>query len=376
MIGPLPFLLNWLTGLFSLALLAAGPWIYHEWREGDLADDRWLWLAGGLFAFALLGRLLVVPLITRKDDDPPKPHREDRRRILDGPRGARLEVEETGRTEGPTVVLTHGWGLNSTIWAYAKRALGARYRVVVWDLPGMGKSSQNRDGVFDLEFFADCLRAVADSVEGPVVLVGHSIGGMTTQTYARRHPDTLGGKVRGLVLVNTTYTDPTRTMWGRGLWHAIKRPILTPLMWISMALFPLIWLMNWLSFLNGSAELAGRIVGFGKRRPPRGRLRMTVAQAVRNSPAVQMKGNLAMFRWDASDVPPRLTIPTLVIGGGKDILTQEDASRRIAGQAPGAELIVYDDVGHMGFLERPGDYDGAIAAFAERAFAAAPAARP
>lgn len=369
MIGPLPFLLNLLTGVGSVILLAAGPWIYGRWRDGELADDRWLWLAGGLVAFSLLGRLIVVPLITRRDDDPPRPSREARRRQVAGPQGAVLEVEETGRDAGPTIVLTHGWALNSTIWAYAKRALGVRYRVVVWDLPGMGRSHQNRDGVFGLEFFADCLRTVVDDVDGPVVLVGHSIGGMTTLTFARRHEALLGGKVRGLALVNTTFTDPTRTMWGRSVFHALKRPVLTPLMWIGMALFPLVWLANWLSFLNGSAELAGRVVGFGSRRPTRDRLRMTVGQTVRHSPAVQNKGNLAMFRWDASDVPPRLSVPTLVLGGGKDLLTQADASRRIAAEAPGAELIVFEDVGHIGFLERPDDYDAAVSAFAERAFA-------
>src|SRR4051812_42771123 len=48
-------------------------------------------------------------------------------------------------------------------------------------------------------------------VNGPVILVGHSIGGMINLTFSRRHPELLGSKVRGIVEMNSTYTNPTST---------------------------------------------------------------------------------------------------------------------------------------------------------------------
>jgi pimeloyl-ACP methyl ester carboxylesterase len=47
----------------------------------------------------------------------------------------------------------------------------------------------------------------------PVILAGHSIGGMTLRTFCRLFPELLGPKVAGLVLINTTYTMPLNTSW-------------------------------------------------------------------------------------------------------------------------------------------------------------------
>ena len=69
-------------------------------------------------------------------------------------------------------------GLNSTAWWYTKRALGERFRLVTWDLPGLGRSKPPMDGKFTIDRFAQSLGAVVESVgAGPVVLVGHSATG-------------------------------------------------------------------------------------------------------------------------------------------------------------------------------------------------------
>lgn len=85
----------------------------------------------------------------------------------------------------------------------------------------------------------------------------------------------------------------------------------------------------------------------------------------RNSPAVQARGDLAMFRWDATSALWRLSVPTLVIGGAKDIVTKPSASRTIAAAAPGARLEVIEDANHMSFLDRHEVYNAAIAKFVD-----------
>jgi pimeloyl-ACP methyl ester carboxylesterase len=121
-------------------------------------------------------------------------------------------VEVSGPEGAPTLVLTHGWGNDRSEWDDLKRALGGRFRLIAWDLPGLGRSSQPANRDYGLEKLAGDLQAVLGLAgERPAVLLGHSIGGMITLTFCRLFPEALGSRVRGLALVQTTYTKPVRT---------------------------------------------------------------------------------------------------------------------------------------------------------------------
>jgi pimeloyl-ACP methyl ester carboxylesterase len=97
----------------------------------------------------------------------------------------------------------------------------------------------------------------------------------------------------------------------------------------------------------------------------------TARLAAKGSPGVQAKGNLAMFRWKATEVLPTIDVPLLVLAGTKDIVTLPSASRQISEAAPHARLIEIDGGGHMGFMERAEAYNEAIIDFAEEIFATA-----
>ena len=84
----------------------------------------------------------------------------------------------------------------------------------------------------------------------------------------------------------------------------------------------------------------------------------------RNPPAVLARGDLAMFRWDATAALPRLNVPVLVLGGSDDIVTKPEASETIAAKVPGARLEIVEGANHMGFLERADHYNAAITNFA------------
>jgi hypothetical protein len=86
---------------------------------------------------------------------------------------------------------------------------------------------------------------------------------MITLTLCGLLPALLGGRVIGLVLTHTTPTNPVRTTSGAAFYTAIEKPVLMPLMYLTIALSPLVWLMNWLSYLNGSAHLMNKLSSFG-----------------------------------------------------------------------------------------------------------------
>ena len=363
-----------LLSLLSLLILGSAIYLLWSWAHGlDIRDidgvvrhvhgPAWRLYTGLAFsAWSVAGRSIVLLFIPAGDDEP----REERGQAYDvtAPDGSELHVEVCGLEQGPTLVLTHGWGLNSTAWWYTKHALQDRFRLVTWDLPGLGRSKPPKDGLFTIDGFAQALGAVVDSVGGkPVVLVGHSIGGMTTQTFWRACSPETRARVAGVVLVDTTHEDPIQTMWLSPLWRALRKPLIEPMMGVMIALFPLVWLSSWQSYLSGSSQLAMRLTGFG-RHATRGQVDFTARLACKGSPAVQAKGNLAMFRWKATEVLGTIPVPVLVLAGSRDIVTLPAASAFIAASTPQGRSVVLDGAGPMGFMERAEAYDKAIAEFA------------
>jgi pimeloyl-ACP methyl ester carboxylesterase len=205
--------------------------------------------------------------------------------------------------------------------------------------------------------------------DAKVLLVGHSIGGMTIQTLARDHTAFFNDRVVGTVLVNTTYTNPLKTMVLSGLAQAIRWPLLEPIMRLDILLQPLVWLSAWQSYLSGSAHLANRL-GFG-RFVTRSQLEHTTLLSTRNPPGNINRGNLAMFRWDATGAMAETTPPLLVLSGTVDIVTKPEAGNEISVSNPSGAYSAIEGANHMGFLEQPYIYNAEIAAFAVRSFAAA-----
>lgn len=195
-------------------------------------------------------------------------------------------------------------------------------------------------------------------------MVGHSIGGMVIQTLIQNHPQILASHVAGVVLVNTTYTNPLKTMVFSRLAQALRRPLLEPLMRLTILLTPIAWLCAWQSYLSGSAHMANRLGFAGD--VTRSQLNQTALLATRNSPAVSVKGNLAMFRWDASEALQSIGVPTLILTGDSDIVTKVEASKGLMRSAPRGELAIVPRANHMGFLERFSDYNQLIEDFCRR----------
>lgn len=373
-------LLQRLFGLASLAILAGGAYLVWSWFDlrGEVRElapgiettpEDWrLWVGGALLAWSFLGRFLMAPLLGRSGGAKDRLQR-GRGETLTTSDLAQLHVEHDGAEAAPTIVLVHGWGMDATFWREARDELGQRFHLVLFDLAGLGRSKQPSDGKLTLDRFADELRAVVETQGArQVVLVGHSIGGMIIQTFCARHRDLLNSRVVGVVLANTTHTDPTRTMLFSSLIHPLE-PLWRVLMKIDIALSPLLHLMNWQSYLSGHMQLAMRIGGFGAH-PSRAHVEHTALLSTKASPAVKAKGNLAMMSWGVTDELPALAVPALVFVGERDIVTKPHAGREIAQRMPQARVQEVLGAGHMGPMERSADYNRAIATFAEEVFAA------
>lgn len=257
---------------------------------------------------------------------------------MDGPAGAAV-----------TVVLAHGWTLDSRTWGPVTAALtAAGARVVRPDHRGHGRSAPVDPSTMTVEQLADDLAAVVDTVApaGPLVLGGHSLGGMAIMALAQRHPEIVA-RTRGVALVasasgglaNHTLGLPPAlaALVARGearLHHrpawATRRSVGAPLL-IAPGL-------RWLLLGRRPSRLARRLTVevVSQCRP------LTVSGFRPALDAHERDAALAAF----SD------IPTVVLVGSRDRLTPVRQAARIVAALPSAQLTVFPDAGHMLPLER------------------------
>ena len=292
------------------------------------------------------------------------------------PDGCRLRVETHGPADAPvTVVLLHGWCLDLRTWHHqiaALRPLGCR--VVAFDARGHGGSSSTTLSAATLDRLGDDLAEVIKryAPNGPIVLAGHSMGGMAIMEYAHRNPAEFAERVAGVLFVSTTAEGTTHTRYGLpprlamllragetvgagvlarfGPWrpHRAVMPALRPA-------------LRWLLFGDECEGTALDLTMHG------------IGQATLRSiggfrPSIGAQKRLETLT-DLGDVP------TTVLVGDRDRLTPPECARSIADALPAAALTVFPGAGHMLLLERHEDVSATLTTIVRRAAKTAPAAK-
>ncbi|WP_181782130.1 alpha/beta fold hydrolase [Pseudonocardia pini] len=286
---------------------------------------------------------------------------------LSGADGAELYGVVTG--SGPvTVVLAHGWTLDSTCWEpVADRLTGAR--VLRYDHRGHGRSAAVDPATMTIDQLADDLAAVvaAEAPTGPLVLAGHSMGGMTTMALAERHP-AVAARAVGVALVATaggglggpTFGLPPRVV------HAVRSResrLYASHRWTGRDV---------LSTHPRLLEPAMRALLLG-RHPSRSAVRTTtdVIAACRPTTVSGFLETLETHERHDS-LAAYEGVPVHIMVGARDRLTPPRFSDRLRERLPQAELTLFPEAGHMLPVERPAGVARRIAALVE---AAVPARR-
>lgn len=160
-----------------------------------VASARCVALAGALLVLAGCSRQAGPPQAPPADSAAPAAQRAP---IADGaprtvlaPDGVHIDYRVFGTGE-PLVVLIHGWSADANYWRAQIADLLQSYTVVAVNLAGHGASGRNRSH-WSIEAFGGDVVAVLDTMpEGPVVLVGHGMGGAVALEAARRVPRVIG----------------------------------------------------------------------------------------------------------------------------------------------------------------------------------------
>ena len=335
-----------------------------SWQERWQDAAVWVPLALGLLLLLLpfWGRALVEARYPVASDEPVPLHGE----IHDLKRsdGTTIHAEIFGPAGAPTLVLTHGWSTDNTEWFYAKRQLAGHFRLIVWDLPGLGQTGSPADNDFSLEKMAIDLHTVLALAHGkPVIVVGHSIGGMINLTFCKLFPQDMQTRVAGLVELDSSYTNPVKTTKNGKLNLALQKPIAEPLLHAMIPLSGLFRAMNWLSYKEGLQSASNASSAFDGTES-RGQLDLVSRYSFESSPAVVARGTLAMFHWDMTPELPQISIPVLAIVGKDDTTTLPDASETMASTIPHGKLQILPIVRHYSLLESNQAVDAALLSFA------------
>lgn len=381
----------WLLALLPFGLIAGGIYLLHEWYERswyfDPARDIYLFhpvigwntatalLVCGIAAilFAVAGCFIVRPILrafmrsapAERVEGVAPPETVGAPKRLRRPDGSEIQVESHGPEDGFPVVLLHGGGDNRREWEYLRRELSdSGYRLITWDLPGFGDSQEPVSKDHRLENLANDLDLVLRETcgERPAVVGGHSIGGMITLTFCKMFPEALGTRVAGLLLIQTTYTNPVRTAKGAALFTALEKPLITPLLYLTIALSPLLRLANGMNYYNGTAHLNSLMSGFAGTQSWE-QLDFATRFVLDAPPAVVAREMFGMLQYDATETLKTIPIPALVVAGDQDTSCVPEASEKMAGDIPKAQLIMLSPAKHMGLIEHEARFAATVREF-------------
>jgi pimeloyl-ACP methyl ester carboxylesterase len=297
---------------------------------------------------------------------PPPAPPEGRARTVTTEDGVDLHVVEHGAQDpAATLVLAHGYVQSSALWnGQVRDLLRTRpdLKVVTYDHRGHGRSGRTSREAANLKQLGRDLAGVIDAVAptGPVVVGGHSMGGMTVMALAEERPELFGDRVVGAAFVGTSAGGLTEVSYG------LPKPVAQ----LVKRLLPV---------LN---EAAVKAEAKGKPRKVT-RLDALTIFPLKADPALVQEAlevhrgcsaeTVAAFLPTFSD-HDRLTalgalehVPSVVVVGDKDVLCPLAHSHAIADALPQSELTVFPGVGHMVHMERREEVSRILAGLVDRA---------
>jgi len=259
----------------------------------------------------------------------------------------------------------HGWTFSSRSYHY-QRMLAERYRLVFMDHRGHGESDPGPRDHRTVDQIGRDLAAVLDATckDRDVILVGHSMGGMTIMSLAAHDPDLFGSKVKAVALLNTSAGEVSDNTFG------LPRPL--------VAAFSKPWEGAMALMVSDPAKaeqqkragtrmslLMSRWLNFGKK-PDKRLVAFTEAMSAQTRAEVVGDFYLSLEQHDKVEALKALShVPTLVIAGEKDRLLPPKHSRRIAAEVPHARLLELRGAGHCPMLEQPEAVNAALYDLAE-----------
>ena len=283
--------------------------------------------------------------------------------------GVTLVVREVGPiTAGLTVVFSHGFCMRMGSFHFQRAALAQRWgeqvRMVFYDQRGHGQSGAAPLDTYTVEQLGQDLETVLQVLvpRGPVVLVGHSMGGMTVLSHARQFPQHYGKRIVGAAIISSAAEGVARSPLG----EILRNPALEAVRFAARYAPKLVHrgrgaarsmlrpILKTASF--GDDEISPRVVAFAE-------------EMIHDTSIDTLVAFLhALEVHDESAALPVLAgIPTLIACGDRDLLTPVKNSEEMAAVLPDSLLVIVPGAAHVVMMERPEVINDALVRLVERA---------
>jgi pimeloyl-ACP methyl ester carboxylesterase len=293
----------------------------------------------------------------------------DRSSVVTTPDGVDLAVREVGPDNAPlTVVFAHGFCLRMGAFYFQRARLerewGPQVRMVFYDQRGHGQSAEAPPDTYSVAQLGQDLETVlaVTAPKGPVVLVGHSMGGMTVLSHARQFPRRYPSRVVGVALISSAAEGVARAPVA----EILKNPALEAVRFAGRyapktlhrtrgaaksVIAPILRTASY-----GDAKVSPSVVAFSEK--------MMLGTPIVT--LVEFLHALEVHDEDAA-LPTLAKVPTLIACGSRDLITPVEHSRAMAAKLPRSELVIVEGAGHLVQLEQPDIIDDALVRLVERA---------
>ncbi len=260
----------------------------------------------------------------------------------DGTRLAAYVREPSGSAPAATVVLAHGWTLSHQSWDQVATLLPDSLRIVTYDQRGHGSSTfeaggKRPKGETVRRLGSDMASIIAECApdDSPLVLGGHSMGGMSLMAYADAYAESFERRVQRVLLTSTAISELSGVKV-RGAHTAMKALAHTP------------------GRLGKLVTVKSQRTLYGESPDPQ---LLEISRGHTSQTSLRAFGAFygALMEHDETAAAATLAkVPVTVVVGTRDRLTSKRLGTALARAIPGADLRVVDGVGHMTPYEVPG----------------------
>ncbi len=243
--------------------------------------------------------------------------------------GTDIYYEASG--SGEPLLLIAGFACDLTVWSLVASSLISKYRVIVFDNRGVGRSSA-LDSPYNIEQMAEDASGLLDQIGvSQVQVAGHSMGGMIAQELVLAHPE----KVRSLMLLASGVKPDERNQAIINSWGELLGQVDTAT--AARLILPWIYTHRFYARPGAIQQVIDLFVANPFPPPPHGIFHQS----------------RAVSHFDTSGRLGAIRCPTLSLVGREDILLPVRYSEELVRGIPGAELAVLEETGHGLLIESP-----------------------
>jgi len=255
-----------------------------------------------------------------------------------------IYFEDHGPPGAPTIVLIGGWASYRWIWFRQVPAFTERYRCVVFDNRGAGRSSKP-DYPYTIDMFANDTVGLMDALGiSNAYIVGISMGGMIAQQVAISYPE----KVRGLILVSTHFGGPNHIPID-GKTRALLLALPTETVSLDQAMEMRLRSTFSPQFLLENKPVIEQISEWALKHP---------------SPLyAQAHQTAAAEAFNAESEVKKISAPTLVIHGDGDKAVPTKNGEMLADRISNSRLKIIEDASHFVIIERYEEFNNEVMNF-------------